>query len=474
MARSSKDRLPPPSGSTASRRSIGDGGSSSSSSRSGGSGVERGRRSSLELSGDPLHPAIFPLPKSKWVPNDVTSVCMACGSGFSKRIFLGSGKHHCRKCGRVVCGECIKNSIYSHKVCDPCFVAFSTYAKVKDTDFSGLNPTHGATYAAMYVAVKASHMDSERKGAIVGKCAPSQLKPTTSKSSTTGSGIDEILYRDDDEDDDDDTESETESESEYESSDNEASRSSKENMDDEKMAMSMAMAKKKSTITVIRRELPKMTMKMDLTSVSVSKMRDNEKKEDETLVEEADDLILYKKEEEKEDSVEKPESESEYESASDGDEDEDDSEMIERAVVTLIEDDGDANANELNNHSLGNDSLMITTIATPAAGSRAGRARVLDREHSDGGSIDIHDEDDDDDDDALAAVAKSSSLIVRTQLGTLEEQLKQSTGDLLLYLDDDDEDDGDAADRDKDSSESESDGASDAKLAADDEDYSAV
>lgn len=59
----------------------------------------------------------------EWVPDDQVSECPLCTRCFSTT----KRKHHCRACGRVVCGSCSSNQIYlpSHRkeerVCDRCF-----------------------------------------------------------------------------------------------------------------------------------------------------------------------------------------------------------------------------------------------------------------------------------------------------------------------------------------------------------------
>ncbi|CAE7738994.1 Hydin, partial [Symbiodinium sp. CCMP2456] len=59
----------------------------------------------------------------EWVPDDQVSECPLC----TRRFSTTKRKHHCRACGRVVCGSCSSNQIYlpSHRkeerVCDRCF-----------------------------------------------------------------------------------------------------------------------------------------------------------------------------------------------------------------------------------------------------------------------------------------------------------------------------------------------------------------
>lgn len=61
-----------------------------------------------------------------WIPDKASDVCMHC----SKTSFnVINRKHHCRNCGKIVCGACSKNSYLilnistkPSRVCDTCFV----------------------------------------------------------------------------------------------------------------------------------------------------------------------------------------------------------------------------------------------------------------------------------------------------------------------------------------------------------------
>ncbi|CAE8602338.1 unnamed protein product [Polarella glacialis] len=58
-----------------------------------------------------------------WVPDSEVNECPTCSRKFGTTL----RKHHCRACGRVVCGYCSGNQLFlpSHgkdqRVCDPCF-----------------------------------------------------------------------------------------------------------------------------------------------------------------------------------------------------------------------------------------------------------------------------------------------------------------------------------------------------------------
>eukprot|EP01083_Nonionella_stella_P275612 936175_1 len=75
---------------------------------------------------NPLHPSIFPLPRSEWSPDDKHKECMSCLVKFSGGVFR-TGKHHCRKCGHVVCKKCCKLRIRKQMVCKQCYAQFHQY-----------------------------------------------------------------------------------------------------------------------------------------------------------------------------------------------------------------------------------------------------------------------------------------------------------------------------------------------------------
>eukprot|EP01084_Bolivina_argentea_P053755 98636_1 len=62
----------------------------------------------------------FPLPMNKWMKDSDVSACTICQNQFIKHLF-SSGKHHCRKCGKIVCKSCSTSRVQSYRVCDACF-----------------------------------------------------------------------------------------------------------------------------------------------------------------------------------------------------------------------------------------------------------------------------------------------------------------------------------------------------------------
>lgn len=72
---------------------------------------------------------------ANWVPDSEVNECPCC----SRQFHLLQPKHHCRACGRVVCGICSNNRLFlpqkgsRERVCDPCF------------DFSRVDPNAALT-----------------------------------------------------------------------------------------------------------------------------------------------------------------------------------------------------------------------------------------------------------------------------------------------------------------------------------------
>ena len=54
------------------------------------------------------------------MPDSSVSQCSICDKPFIQSLFT-SGKHHCRKCGNVVCKYCSKQRIESYRLCDHCY-----------------------------------------------------------------------------------------------------------------------------------------------------------------------------------------------------------------------------------------------------------------------------------------------------------------------------------------------------------------
>ncbi|XP_072341205.1 zinc finger FYVE domain-containing protein 26 isoform X2 [Scyliorhinus torazame] len=66
-----------------------------------------------------------PPAKKDWVPDDKASFCMVC---WKERFTMFNRRHHCRRCGRVVCQSCSTNNMVLEncrespaRVCDQCY-----------------------------------------------------------------------------------------------------------------------------------------------------------------------------------------------------------------------------------------------------------------------------------------------------------------------------------------------------------------
>jgi len=76
---------------------------------------------------NPLDDSVFPCPRSRWVPDRRADQCMRCHTEFERSVFFISGKHHCRKCGSVVCGECSNQRLKGHRVCTECYRKYKRF-----------------------------------------------------------------------------------------------------------------------------------------------------------------------------------------------------------------------------------------------------------------------------------------------------------------------------------------------------------
>lgn len=76
-----------------------------------------------------------PPPQTEWTPDAAVSCCMACHIEY---FSMFSRRHHCRRCGRVVCSTCSQQTMvvegfgqYKVRVCDDCF---NQTAKLKNAE----------------------------------------------------------------------------------------------------------------------------------------------------------------------------------------------------------------------------------------------------------------------------------------------------------------------------------------------------
>lgn len=61
-------------------------------------------RLKMEQGPEPPAPAAAAV---RWVPDEEAERCMRCKPDWQFRSLPGYGRHHCRKCGQVVCKTCM-------------------------------------------------------------------------------------------------------------------------------------------------------------------------------------------------------------------------------------------------------------------------------------------------------------------------------------------------------------------------------
>ncbi|KFP89493.1 Zinc finger FYVE domain-containing protein 26, partial [Apaloderma vittatum] len=66
-----------------------------------------------------------PPPKQQWIPDDTETICMVCKT---ERFTMFNRRHHCRRCGRLVCSSCSTKKMAveacresQSRVCDQCY-----------------------------------------------------------------------------------------------------------------------------------------------------------------------------------------------------------------------------------------------------------------------------------------------------------------------------------------------------------------
>uniref|UniRef100_A0A8B9G178 Zinc finger FYVE domain-containing protein 26 n=1 Tax=Amazona collaria TaxID=241587 RepID=A0A8B9G178_9PSIT len=70
-----------------------------------------------------------PPPKQQWVPDDTETICMVCKT---ERFTMFNRRHHCRRCGRLVCSSCSTKKMAVQtcrenlsRVCDQCYIYYN-------------------------------------------------------------------------------------------------------------------------------------------------------------------------------------------------------------------------------------------------------------------------------------------------------------------------------------------------------------
>ncbi|PAA54350.1 hypothetical protein BOX15_Mlig014784g2 [Macrostomum lignano] len=79
------------------------------------------RQPSLSAIGSSFRPPIQAVPRAAWTPDSAASRCMCCDR---ERFSMFQRRHHCRWCGRVVCGACSESTLDwgggVTRICDAC------------------------------------------------------------------------------------------------------------------------------------------------------------------------------------------------------------------------------------------------------------------------------------------------------------------------------------------------------------------
>ncbi|KAM6273574.1 zinc finger FYVE domain-containing protein 26 isoform 2-T2 [Porphyrio hochstetteri] len=72
-----------------------------------------------------------PPPKQQWIPDDTETICMVCKT---ERFTMFNRRHHCRRCGRLVCSSCSTQKMAVEacreslsRVCDQCYSYYNRH-----------------------------------------------------------------------------------------------------------------------------------------------------------------------------------------------------------------------------------------------------------------------------------------------------------------------------------------------------------
>ncbi|XP_056403074.1 zinc finger FYVE domain-containing protein 26 [Hyla sarda] len=88
-----------------------------------------------------------PPAKAHWIPDETETTCMVCKN---EKFTMFNRRHHCRRCGRLVCSSCsMKKMVVEDcrenpaRVCDQCYNYFNADAYKTEEDFEQLEETTG-------------------------------------------------------------------------------------------------------------------------------------------------------------------------------------------------------------------------------------------------------------------------------------------------------------------------------------------
>eukprot|EP00300_Choanocystis_sp_HF-7_P036612 c52479_g1_i1.p1 GENE.c52479_g1_i1~~c52479_g1_i1.p1 ORF type:complete len:532 (+),score=67.67 c52479_g1_i1:59-1654(+) len=64
-----------------------------------------------------------------WIPDDSAQTCTYCKSSFT----MVRRRHHCRRCGNVVCNKCSKEKVEGQRTCTSCFIVHQQTPRFRNT-----------------------------------------------------------------------------------------------------------------------------------------------------------------------------------------------------------------------------------------------------------------------------------------------------------------------------------------------------
>ncbi|KAM4690950.1 zinc finger FYVE domain-containing protein 26 [Rhinophrynus dorsalis] len=105
--------------------------------------LEKGQR--RNKSSPEFVPPDKPPAKTQWIPDETEITCMVCKS---ERFTMFNRRHHCRRCGRLVCSACSMKKMVVEgcrenpaRVCDQCHAYFSANFSKTDEDLEPMEET---------------------------------------------------------------------------------------------------------------------------------------------------------------------------------------------------------------------------------------------------------------------------------------------------------------------------------------------
>ncbi|XP_043842321.1 zinc finger FYVE domain-containing protein 26 [Dromiciops gliroides] len=107
-----------------------------------------------------------PPAREQWVPDELEITCMVCRS---ERFTMFNRRHHCRRCGRLVCGSCSTKKMVVEgsrenpvRVCDQCYSHYNQHVPEENTghtEASDSSSSESPPYLAVVRVPKAAHLE---------------------------------------------------------------------------------------------------------------------------------------------------------------------------------------------------------------------------------------------------------------------------------------------------------------------------